>query len=102
MPNTTWAWRSPTWAAGPRPSNTWKSPTASSPIRDSSRPSTASAPAAVERLQPNSSDAQYNLGVALANLGRGSEALQHLEIAYRLKPDPELKQTIDRLRSGGH
>ena len=42
----------------------------------------------VLRAQPDSPDAQSNLGEALANTpGRDSEAIPHLEAALRLKPD---------------
>ncbi len=36
---------------------------------------------------PNNSLAQYNLGAALALLGRGPEAIGHYEQALRIKPD---------------
>jgi len=42
-----------------------------------------------------------NLGVALSNVpGRLPEALEHLEAALRLKPDPELQRKVDQLRAG--
>lgn len=50
------------------------------------------------RLRPNYADAHYNLGLALANSARPAEALTHLETAERLRPDPQLKRTIDQLR----
>jgi hypothetical protein len=43
----------------------------------------------------------FNLGVALSQVpGRLPEAIRQLEAAYRLHPDPELRQTLDRLRNG--
>jgi tetratricopeptide (TPR) repeat protein len=39
------------------------------------------------RLKPDYAEAQYNLGVALARLGRLPEAVGHWEQALRLKPD---------------
>jgi tetratricopeptide (TPR) repeat protein len=52
------------------------------------------------RADPNSAEAQYNLGAALAKLpGRLPEALPHLEAALSLRPDPELKKTVDRIRA---
>lgn len=52
------------------------------------------------RLKPGYADAHYNLGVAYANKGPILEAIAQLEAAQRLKPDPRLQQTIDRLRAG--
>jgi hypothetical protein len=43
---------------------------------------------------------QGNLGLALSNIpGRLPDALHHLEEADRLRPDPELEQTIAHLRA---
>jgi tetratricopeptide (TPR) repeat protein len=51
------------------------------------------------KLNPNYADAHYNLGIALSETpGRTSGAIAHLEAAFRIKPDPELRQMIDRLR----
>jgi len=50
-------------------------------------------------LAPNWPDAHYNLGVALANRpGNMPEALQHLETALKLRPDPELRTLVEQLR----
>jgi len=41
----------------------------------------------VAHLTPESPMAQYNLGVALEQVGRAQEASQHYELALRIKPD---------------
>ena len=56
---------------------------------------------AAVKLSPDYADARFNLGVALSQIpGRLPEAIQQLEAAYRLHPDPELRRTLDRLRTG--
>jgi tetratricopeptide (TPR) repeat protein len=39
------------------------------------------------RLAPDFAEAHYNLGNALAQVGRVQEAIQHYEQALRIKPD---------------
>jgi tetratricopeptide (TPR) repeat protein len=52
------------------------------------------------RIDPNYADAHVNLGVALSQLpGRIPEAIAQLEAAERIQPDPEVRRTIDKLRS---
>ena len=52
------------------------------------------------RIDPNDSVVQSNLGLALSGIpGRLPDALRHLEEADRLRPDPELEQTIAHLRA---
>jgi tetratricopeptide (TPR) repeat protein len=53
------------------------------------------------RLHPDDAGAHVNLGVALAAMpGRLPDAIAQLEAAYRLQPDPELRTTLERLRTG--
>jgi tetratricopeptide (TPR) repeat protein len=50
------------------------------------------------RIDPASFDAHVNLGIALSGLpGRRPEAIWHFEAALRVKPDPEIRQMLDRL-----
>ena len=57
---------------------------------------------AVTRLDPKLAQAQRNLGMLLLSVpGRTPEAIAHLEAAQRLQPDPELKETIERLQARG-
>jgi hypothetical protein len=52
------------------------------------------------RIGPDYAEGHYGLGVALSGIpGRFPEALAHLETAQRLKPNPDLRQAIDRLRT---
>ena len=45
-------------------------------------------------------EAHYNLGEALATIpGRLPEAITHLEAAARIRPDPVVRQMLDRLRA---
>jgi tetratricopeptide (TPR) repeat protein len=56
---------------------------------------------AAVKLNPDYADARFNLGVALSQIpGRMPEAIAQLEAAYRLHPDRELRQTLERLRTG--
>ena len=51
------------------------------------------------KTDPNSAEALINLGIALSGIpGRLPEAIRHFESALRLKPDPEIRQMLDRLR----
>jgi len=51
-------------------------------------------------IDPNDAVVQSNLGMALSGIpGRLPDALRHLEEADRLRPDPELEQTIAHLRA---
>ena len=55
---------------------------------------------AAVKLDPNYADAHFNMGVALSQIpGRLPDAIAQLQTAYSLHPDPQLKQTIDRLRA---
>ncbi len=54
----------------------------------------------VLRLAPDSEAAHYKLGKLLATLGRTSEAISHLQAALRVRHDPEIAETINRLRAG--
>jgi tetratricopeptide (TPR) repeat protein len=51
------------------------------------------------RLRPGFADAQRNLGFALLRdpMHGRSEALEHLEAAQRLAPDPALRRALDEL-----
>ncbi len=50
------------------------------------------------RIDPNSFDAHVNLGIALSEIpSRRPEAIRHFEAALRTKPDPEIRQMLDRL-----
>ncbi|MDR3751668.1 MAG: tetratricopeptide repeat protein [Terracidiphilus sp.] len=56
---------------------------------------------AAVRLSPDFAGAQLNLGMALSSIpDRLPDALNHLEEADRLRPNPELERTIAHLRSG--
>ena len=50
------------------------------------------------RLKPNYADAHLNLGITLANAGHVAEAINELETANRLQPDPAVQQEINHLR----
>lgn len=52
------------------------------------------------RTNPRHFRAHYNLGVAMAQSGQISEAIAEFEAAYRIQPDPKLRQILDQLRSG--
>lgn len=53
------------------------------------------------RLDPKLVTAHKNLGLLFASLpGHTSDAINQLEAANKLQPDPEIAQTIERLRSG--
>jgi tetratricopeptide (TPR) repeat protein len=53
------------------------------------------------RINPDSVDAHYNLGVALEQLGRVPEAIKHYEQALRLSPNRvEAQNRLARLRTG--
>jgi tetratricopeptide (TPR) repeat protein len=52
------------------------------------------------RMSPQNYRAHYNLGVAMAQSGQTSEAISEFEAAYRIQPDPKLRQILDQLRSG--
>jgi len=52
------------------------------------------------RIDPNYADALINLGLALSQMpGRIPEAIADLEAAERIQPDPELRQTLERLKA---
>ena len=56
---------------------------------------------AAVQLDAGLAEAQYNLGVALVEIpGRMPEAIEHLEAAYRLHPDEQLREALERLRRG--
>ena len=53
------------------------------------------------RLAPDYAEAHKNLGIALADVpGRLADAMAHLEAALRMRPDPETRQALERLRAG--
>lgn len=53
------------------------------------------------RIDPNSFDAHVNLGIALSGIpGRKAEAVRHLQAAFRVKPDPEIRQMLERIGAG--
>ncbi|HTX34290.1 MAG TPA: tetratricopeptide repeat protein [Bryobacteraceae bacterium] len=50
------------------------------------------------RIDSNSADAHVNLGIALSGIrGRMPEVIRHFETALRIKPNPEIRQMLDRL-----
>jgi tetratricopeptide (TPR) repeat protein len=50
------------------------------------------------RIDPRSADAHVNLGIALSGLpGRMPDAIGHFQAALRIRPDPEIRQMLDRL-----
>ena len=51
-------------------------------------------------LDPNYWDAHYNLAAALARMPGGlAEALAEYEAALLLKPSPQLREIVERLRA---
>jgi tetratricopeptide (TPR) repeat protein len=50
------------------------------------------------RLAPDDPRVHADLGKLLAKLGRKEEAIEHLEAAERLRPDPEVRKILDGLR----
>jgi len=56
---------------------------------------------AAVKLNPDYADARVNLGVALSQMpGHMADAIAELEAAYRLHPGPELRRTLETLRTG--
>jgi tetratricopeptide (TPR) repeat protein len=55
------------------------------------------------RGNPDSVEAHYNLGLALAKMpGRSAQAIAHLEAALRLRPDLQFaREVLARLRPSG-
>jgi tetratricopeptide (TPR) repeat protein len=52
------------------------------------------------RLDPRLASAHYELGMALSKRsGRNKDAIRELEIAYQIQPDPNIRRSIDQLRS---
>jgi protein O-mannosyl-transferase len=51
------------------------------------------------RSNPQHFRAHYNLGVALAQSARKSEAITEFEAAYRIQPDPKIREIMDQLRN---
>ncbi len=51
------------------------------------------------RFNPRYADAHYNLAIALAKAGRLPDALGEFEETLRLRPNPQLRQIVDRLRA---
>jgi tetratricopeptide (TPR) repeat protein len=53
------------------------------------------------RIDPRSADAHVNLGIALSGIpGRMPDAVAHFQAALRIRPDPEVRQMLDRLEKG--
>ena len=53
------------------------------------------------RINPASAEVHYDLAQALAHMGRRAEAIRHLEVALRARPDVEpVKQLLATLRAG--
>jgi hypothetical protein len=53
-------------------------------------------------MRPESTEAQVNLGVALADIpARSQEAIEHLEIALAKRPDLPVRELLERLRLEG-
>jgi tetratricopeptide (TPR) repeat protein len=50
------------------------------------------------RIDPRSADAHVNLGIALSGIpGRMPDAVGHFQAALQIRPDPEIRQMLDRL-----
>jgi len=53
------------------------------------------------RINPDFTEAHYNLGTALAQAGRNPEAIAHLEQALRLNPNfPLAQNALTQLQAG--
>jgi len=53
------------------------------------------------RINPASAEVHYDLAAALARMGRRAEAIAHLEVALRVRPDAEpVKELLARLKAG--
>ena len=52
------------------------------------------------KIRPDSPEIHRQLGMLLASLGHGPEAIAHLEVAFQISPDPETEEIIKRLRKG--
>jgi tetratricopeptide (TPR) repeat protein len=53
------------------------------------------------RIDPGLAEAHYNLGNALSQMpGRLPDAIAQYEAALRIRPDPQLREMVDRLREG--
>lgn len=50
------------------------------------------------RLRPDYEDARYNLAVALAESGETAQAIQELETILRTHDDPQVRESLRRLR----
>jgi hypothetical protein len=54
------------------------------------------------RINPTFMEAHYNLAVLLVKIPtRLPDAVSHFEAVLRIKPDPGLRQIVDRLRAEG-
>jgi len=49
------------------------------------------------RIDPANVSAEVNLAAALEQVGQRDEAIRHLEAALRTRPDPAIRQRLDRL-----
>ena len=57
---------------------------------------------AAVRMRPENTEAQVNLGVALADIpARSQEAIAHLEVALAKRPDLPVRELLERLRADG-
>lgn len=52
------------------------------------------------QIDPHSLEAHYNLALLLVNTpGRAAEAIPHLQAVLQLRPDPKVRQLLDRLQA---
>jgi Flp pilus assembly protein TadD len=50
------------------------------------------------RIDPDDAGSHYQLGIALSQMpGRLAEAIQEIEAAQRIRPDPRLQELLNRL-----
>ena len=49
------------------------------------------------RIDPANVSAEVNLAAALEQVGQRDEAIRRLETALRTRPDPAIRQRLDRL-----
>ena len=52
------------------------------------------------RIQPESTEAQVNLGIALADVpSRLHDAIAHLELAVKARPDLPVRELLEQLKA---